>query len=132
VYFYTRVQQNATCNLYTRPIVSTPHMATWPVKHAAIWPRVYSNRYCRHTAICSVFCSAFIPGRLITDNILAAYETMYSMQTRMWSKVGYMGLKLDMSKVYDRVEWDFLEAIMEKLGFSTRWIRLVLGLSPIL
>jgi len=57
VYFYTRVQQNATCNLYTRPIVSTPHMATWPAKHAAIWPCVYSNRYCRHAAIYSVFCS---------------------------------------------------------------------------
>jgi hypothetical protein len=48
--------------------------------------------------------SAFIPGRLITDNILAIYETLHSMQTRMWSKVGFMGIKLDMSKTYDRVE----------------------------
>jgi hypothetical protein len=28
--------------------------------------------------------SAFIQGQLITDNILAAYETMRSIQTRMW------------------------------------------------
>jgi hypothetical protein len=48
--------------------------------------------------------SAFIPGRLITDSILAAYETMHSMHTRMFSKVGFMGLKLDMSKAYDCVE----------------------------
>jgi hypothetical protein len=48
--------------------------------------------------------SAFIPGRLITDNVILAYETMHTMQTRMWSKVGYLGLRLDMSKTYDRVE----------------------------
>jgi hypothetical protein len=50
-----------------------------------------------------IYCtqSAFILGRLITDNILAAYETMHTMQTRMWNKVGYMGIKLDMSKAYD-------------------------------
>ena len=45
--------------------------------------------------------SVFLPGRLITDNILAAYETLYTMHTRLWSK---MGIKLDMSKTYDRVE----------------------------
>jgi hypothetical protein len=54
--------------------------------------------------IISLAQSVFIPGRLITDNILAAYETLHSMQTKMWSKVGFMGIKLDMSKAYDRVE----------------------------
>jgi hypothetical protein len=45
---------------------------------------------------------------------------MHSMQTQMWSKVGFMGLKLDMSKAYDRVEWVFLEAVMRRLGFDER------------
>jgi hypothetical protein len=44
---------------------------------------------------------------------------MHSMQTRMWSKVGFMGMKLDMSKAYDWVEWSFLEAVMTKLGFDS-------------
>lgn len=66
--------------------------------------------------------SAFIPGHLITDNVIVAYETMHTMQTRMWSKVGFMGLKLDMSKTYDRMEWVFLEDVMRRLGFDERWI----------
>jgi ribosome-associated protein YbcJ (S4-like RNA binding protein) len=70
--------------------------------------------------------SAFIPGRLITNNVLVAYETMHSMHTRMLSKVGYMGIKLDMSKAYDRVEWEFLEVAMNWLGFADRWIHLVM------
>lgn len=36
-----------------------------------------------------------------------------------------MAIKLDMSKAYDGVEWIFLEKLMEKLGFATRWISLI-------
>jgi hypothetical protein len=71
--------------------------------------------------------SAFIPGQLITNNIVAAYETLHSMQSRMWSKVGFMGIKLDMSKVYDRVEWSFLEAVMRKMEFPEEWIKLIMS-----
>jgi hypothetical protein len=64
--------------------------------------------------------SAFIPGRLITDNILAAYETMHSMHMRMWSKVGFMGIKLDMSKAYD-IGWSevFWRQSWQKWGSQT-------------
>jgi hypothetical protein len=58
--------------------------------------------------------SAFISGQLITDNIVAAYETMHTMHTRMWSKVGFMGIKLDMSKAYDKVEWGFWKLSWQK------------------
>lgn len=37
-----------------------------------------------------------------------------------------MALKLDISKAYDKVEWFFLRHTTERLGFSNKWINLVM------
>ncbi|XP_021761357.1 uncharacterized protein LOC110726197 [Chenopodium quinoa] len=71
--------------------------------------------------ITSINQSAFTPGRLITDNILVAFEVFHHMKTSSSDK-GSLALKLDMAKEYDRVEWDFLKAVMQKLGFAEFWI----------
>ena len=31
-----------------------------------------------------------------------------------------------MSKVYDRVKWDFLESLMRRMGFNERWVDLIM------
>ena len=52
--------------------------------------------------------STFVKGRLIFDNILVAHEWMHYLKNKRAGTLFEMALKLDMSKVYDRVEWSFL------------------------
>jgi hypothetical protein len=69
--------------------------------------------------------SVFVLGRLVTDNVLLAYECVRAIKRKKGNS-GLCVVKLDMHKAYDRVEWSFLERIMLKLGFDQRWVQLVM------
>ena len=70
--------------------------------------------------------STFTKNRLISDNILVAFETLHCMQRYNPGTFRCMALKLDMSKAYDRVEWSLLEELIWKMGFHERWINLTM------
>lgn len=70
--------------------------------------------------------SVFIEGRLITYNVIIAYEALHTMKVRQRGRVGSMALKLEMSKAYDRIEWLYLQVVLEKMGFAKRWINLMM------
>ena len=70
--------------------------------------------------------SAFQAGRVITDNILMAFKTLHYMKHHQAGSSGFMALKLDMSKAYDRVEWKFLELMMKRMGFADSWVALMM------
>ncbi|KAM6596535.1 hypothetical protein CsatA_007059 [Cannabis sativa] len=74
----------------------------------------------------SSFQSAFVPGRAIHDNVMVGFELLHSLFKKNNGVRGFMALKLDMSKAYDRVEWCFLRAIMGKFGFPGRWVDLIM------
>ena len=92
-----------------------------------IFSKVLANRLKKFlNSIITEHQSAFAKGRLITDNILIAFETLHCMKNYNSGSNGFMALKLDMSKAYDRVEWVFLENLMRKMGFCERWIGLIM------
>ena len=70
--------------------------------------------------------SAFLSDKLISDNILVAFKTLHYMRNHNKGKSGFMALKLDVSKAYDRVEWEYMEKVMIKMGFHARWIQLMM------
>lgn len=70
--------------------------------------------------------SAFVAERLITDNILVVHEVMNHINRKRKGKWGEMALELDMSKVYERMEWECLQKIMLKLGFHEKWVEIIM------
>ena len=80
-----------------------------------IFPNVISNSQ-----------SGFVPNQLITDNTTIAFEVLHRMRNKRTGKKGQMAIKLDISKVYDPVEWSFLRSIMLRLGIDDQWVRLAM------
>lgn len=50
---------------------------------------------------------SFVPGRHSSDNIIIAQEVIHSMRN-MKKKKGFMAIKIDLEKAYDRINWHFL------------------------
>ncbi|XP_073029257.1 uncharacterized protein [Primulina eburnea] len=67
--------------------------------------------------------SGFVPGRVISDNILLAQELTHSLS--LPTRGGNVILKLDMAKAYDRVQWSFLLDVLRHYGFSEQLISMV-------
>lgn len=63
--------------------------------------------------------NAFIQGHQIQDNIILAHENFHFLKLRKAKTKFEMGIKLDMNKAYDSVEWDFLEAVIAP-GFPAK------------
>lgn len=54
--------------------------------------------------------------------MLSQFEIIHYIKRRTQGVNEVAGLKIDVSKVYDRLEWSFIENILCKFGFYKTWI----------
>jgi hypothetical protein len=66
--------------------------------------------------------SAFVENRSIMDNVMVAYEIIHHMKCKKKGKIGEVALKIDISKAYDRVDWNYVKCVMRRMGFHDRWV----------
>ena len=70
--------------------------------------------------------ASFIPERLSQDNIMIVQEAFHSMRRKKGRK-GWMLLKLDLEKAYDRIRWDFLADTLIAASFEECWINWIMA-----
>jgi hypothetical protein len=59
--------------------------------------------------------SRYVEGRQILDNIILAHEVIHSLQK---TRTPGMLLKLDLSKAFDKLSWDYMRAMLLAFGFD--------------
>lgn len=70
--------------------------------------------------------SIFVDKRLITTNVIVAFEAFHSMIIRKINGYNHFALKLDLNRSFDRVEWNYLESIMLAMLFLLNLVSLIL------
>lgn len=96
----------ALCNTHYKIIAKILSKRLQPLLHSLISPSQ----------------SAFVPGRAISDNVLITHEILHYLRKSEARKHVSMAVKTDMSKAYDRIEWNFLREVLRRLGFHDTWI----------
>ncbi|XP_043810685.1 uncharacterized protein LOC122723214 [Manihot esculenta] len=61
---------------------------------------------------------SFVAGRHITDNTIIAQEVIHSMN-KLKGKSGWMAIKVDLEKAYDKIRWDFLNDSLLDAGLPS-------------
>ena len=70
--------------------------------------------------------TAFVLGRKGVDNVVIAQELLYTMD-RMKGKKGYIAVKVDLEKAYDRLEWSFIHKVFQAFRFPDNIIKLIMS-----
>ena len=55
--------------------------------------------------------------------MLVAFELMHYLDHKKNGMDSFMAIKLNVSKAYNRVEWEFVDKVISRLGSHEKWVR---------
>ena len=70
--------------------------------------------------------TAFVPGQRGVDNAIIVQEIIYTIG-RTKGKGGYMALKIDLEKAYDKLEWGFIRSMLIRFNFPNNLIEIIMS-----
>ena len=70
--------------------------------------------------------TAFVPGRKGVDNAIIVQEVIHSM-SKARGRCGYMAIKIDLEKTYDRMEWSFIRDTLNLFRFPSQLVSLIMS-----
>ena len=71
--------------------------------------------------------AGFVPGHRTSDNIILVQEVLRTL--RYWKgRTGYIAIKLDLEKAYDRLEWSFIQDTLVFFQFLPNLITLIMNM----
>lgn len=70
---------------------------------------------------------SFVPRRQITDNVVIVQEVIHSMHHKTGT-VGWMAIKVDLEKAYDRLSWEFIKDTLILANLPSSIVALIMDL----
>jgi hypothetical protein len=70
--------------------------------------------------------SGYVEGRQILDSVILAHEVIHSLQK---TRTPGMLLKLDLSKAFNKISWDYMREMLLAFGFDKLWVTWILNLT---
>jgi hypothetical protein len=76
-------------------------------------------------SIISPYQTGFVPGRNIHENIVIAKEMAHTMHFKKGKK-GFFAIKVDLSKAYDKLSWDFIWRVLTEIDLPDSLINIIM------
>ena len=70
--------------------------------------------------------SAFVSGRRSVDNVIVMQEIIHTISNKK-GQVGYMAIKVDLKKAYDKIEWSFIGEVLINANLPQNLISLIMS-----